>query len=214
RTLKRLVEAETQNKSKGRRAALKAARDRFYKGDIALEMAKFSEANGGLFRYEDFALYTAKVEEPVSINYRGYQIFKNASASQGPSELFALNMLEGYDLKAMGLNSAAYIHTTIEALKLAMGDREKYLGDMDFIRIPYEGLLSKEYAAERRKLIDPDKASLELRPGTAEKFVRNTMLLDRPVSVNLDGDAENASDTSYIAIVDKDRNMVSFEPSL
>src|SRR3989441_10011616 len=144
RTLRRLVEAETQNKSKGRHTALKAARDRFYKGDIARELAKFSEDNGGLFRYEDFANYTAKVEEPVSINYRGYQVYKNASASQGPAELFTLNLLEGYDLKAMGLNSADYIHTSAEALKLAFADREKYLGDMDFIRIPYEGLLSKE----------------------------------------------------------------------
>src|SRR5438128_3030231 len=214
RTLRRLVEAETQNKSEGRHTALKAARDRFYKGDIAREMAKFSEENGGLFRYEDFANYTAKVEEPVSINYRGYQVYKNASASQGPAELFVLNLLEGYDLKAMGHNSADYIHTSAEALKLAFADREKYLGDMDFIRIPYEGLLSKEYAAERRKLIDPNKASLEMRPGTPEKFMRNTILLNRPVSVNLDGGAEHAGDTSYIAIVDKDRNMVGFEPSL
>ncbi len=108
RTLKKLVEAEKQSAGKGRHSALQAARDRFYKGDIAVEMARFSEANGGLFRYEDFAAYTAKVEEPVSTNYRGYQIFKNPSASQGPSELFALNMLEGFDLKAMGHNSAAY----------------------------------------------------------------------------------------------------------
>jgi len=95
---------------------LKAARDRFYKGDIAREMAKFSEENGGLFRYEDFANYTAKVEDPVSIDYHGYQVYKNPSASQGPAELFALNMLEGYDLKAMGHNSADYIHTSVEAV--------------------------------------------------------------------------------------------------
>src|SRR5262249_41908753 len=135
RTLRRLVEAENRNKSRGRHAALKAARDRFYKGDIAREMARFSEANGGLFRYEDFANYTAKIEEPVSIDFRGYQIYKNASASQGPAELFALRILEGYDLKAMGHNSADYIHTSVEATKLAMADREKYLGDMDFIKI-------------------------------------------------------------------------------
>src|SRR5437660_3882716 len=213
-TLKRLVAAEKQNKGKGRHEALKAARDRFYKGDIARELAKFSEENGGLFRYEDFAGYKAKVEEPVSINYRGYQVYKNASASQGPAELFTLNLLEGYDLKAMGLNSADYIHTSAEALKLAFADREKYLGDMDFIRIPYEGLLSKEYAAERRKLIDPNKASLELRPGAPEKFMRTTTLLDRPVSVNLSGKADHEGDTSYIAVVDKDRNVVGFEPSL
>jgi gamma-glutamyltranspeptidase/glutathione hydrolase len=214
RTLKKMAEAEKQSASKGRHAALQAARDRFYKGDIALEMAKFSEANGGLFRYEDFAAYTAKVEEPVSTNYRGYQIFKNPSASQGPAELFALNVLEGFDLKAMGHNSAAYIHTTAEALKLAMGDREKYLGDMDFIRIPYEGLLSREYAAERRKLIDPDKASLELRPGTAEKFIKNAPAMDRPLKVTTKGDADHDGDTSYIAVVDEARNMITLTPSL
>src|SRR5882762_1027731 len=170
RTLRRLVEAETQNKGKGRHEALRAARDRFYKGDIAHEMARFSEDNGGLFRYEDFANYTAKIEDPVSIDYRGFQVYKNASATQGPAELFALRILEGYDLKAMGHNSADYIHTTVEATKLAMADREKYLGDMDFIKIPYAGLLSKEYAAERRAMIDKSTASLAFRPGTAEKY--------------------------------------------
>ena len=101
--------------AKGRHEALKAARDRFYKGDIAREMASFSEENGGLFRYEDFADYTAKIETPISVDYRGYQVYKNPSASQGPAELIALNLLEGYDLKAMGHNSADYIHTSVEA---------------------------------------------------------------------------------------------------
>jgi len=214
RTMRKLVEAEKQNAGRGRHEALKAARDRFYKGDIAQAMARFSEENGGLFRYEDFAKYTAKVEEPVSIDYRGYQIFKNASASQGPAELFTLNLLEGFDLKAMGHNSAAYIHTSCEALKLAFADRDKYLGDMDFIHIPFEGLLSKEYAAERRKLIDPDKASLELRSGTPEQFMKNPPPAAQPVKVNLSGEADHEGDTSYIAVVDKDRNMISFTPSL
>src|SRR5437763_4518777 len=214
RTMRRLVEAETQNKSKGRHEALKAARDRFYKGDIAREMAAFSEANAGLFRYEDFANYTAKIEEPVSIDYRGYQIYKNASASQGPTELFALNILEGYDLKALGHNSPEYIHASIEAVKLAMADREKYLGDADFVPIPYEGLLSKDYARDRRALIDAQRASLEMRPGVAEKFTKSTAPLNRPVHINLDGEADHEGDTSYLAVVDKDRNMVSFEPSL
>jgi gamma-glutamyltranspeptidase/glutathione hydrolase len=214
RTLEKLVEAEKQNAGKGRHEALKAARDRFYKGDIAQTLAKFSEENGGLFRYEDLAAYTAKVEDPVSIDYRGYQVYKNASASQGPAELFALNILEGFDLKAMGLNSLQYLQTCVEAVKLAMGDREKYLGDVDFIKIPYGGLLSKDYAAERRKLIDPDKASLELRPGNPEKFTKGTNTLDRPVNVSLEGEADHVGDTSYIAVVDKDRNMISFEPSL
>src|SRR5438876_10906126 len=214
RTLRRLVEAETQNRSKGRHEALKAARDRFYKGDIAREMAKFSEDNGGLFRYEDFAGYTAKIEEPVSVDYHGYQIYKNASASQGPAELFALNILAGYDLKAMGHNSADYIHTSVETIKLAFADRQKYLGDMDFIKIPYAGLLSKEYAAERRKLIDNSTASLAFRHGTAEKLTSDATPLHRPVKITTEGDASHDGDTSYIAVVDSSRNMITFTPSL
>ena len=215
RTLRKLVEAEKQNASKGRHAALKAARDRFYKGDIAQTMAKFSEENGGLFRYEDFANYTAKVETPVSTDYRGYRVYKNKSNTQGPAELILLNILEGYDLKAMGHNSAEYIHTSAEALKLAFADREKFLGDIDFINIPFEGLLSKEYAADRRKLIDPNHASLEMRPGNPQKFVKGSQaaLFQDPV-VNLDGNASHDGDTSYIAIIDNNRNMIGFMPSL
>jgi gamma-glutamyltranspeptidase/glutathione hydrolase len=214
RTLRKLVEAEKANAAKGRHEALKAARDRFYKGDIARAMAKFSEEQGGLFRYEDFAEYTAKFETPVSTDYRGYRVYKNASANQGPTELFALNILEGYDLKALKHNSPEYIHTSIEAVKLALADREKYLGDMDFIQIPFEGLLSKDYARERRALIDPAKASLDMRPGVAEKFTKSTAPLDRPIHINLEGEADHEGDTSYLAVIDKDRNMVSFEPSL
>ncbi len=214
RLLRRLVEAEKTASVHGRRAGLKAARDRFYRGDIAREMAAFSEQNGGLFRYDDFAAYTAKIESPVSISYRGYEIYKNPSASQGPAELFALNILEGFDLKQLGLNSAAYIHTSVEAVKLAFADREKFLGDMDFIRIPYEGLLSKSYATERRALIDPDKASLDLRPGDPSKFMKTTERFDAPFHTTLDGAADHVGDTSYLAVIDKDRNMVSFEPSL
>ena len=214
RTLRKLVDAEKENAGRGRHEALKAARDRFYKGDIARTMAKFSEEQGGLFRCEDFASYTDKVETPVSIDYRGYRVYKNASANQGPTELFTLNILEGYDLKKLGHNSPDYIHTSIEAVKLALGDREKYLGDMDFIQIPYEGLLSKEYARERRTLIDPEHASLELRPGVPEKFTKTTQALNRPVHINLEGEADHEGDTSYLAVIDRDRNMVSFEPSL
>ena len=215
RTLHRLVDAEKQASAQGRLAGLKAARDRFYKGDIAREMASFSEENGGLFRYEDFASYTAKVEEPVSVDYRGYTVYKNASSSQGPTELFALNILEGYDLKKMGLNSADYIHTTVEAMKLAMADRERYLGDTDFVSIPYSGLLSKEYAASRRKLIDAAKASLELRPGDVGPYAgAGYEPVTRPPDVDIKGNADHEGDTSYIATVDKDRNLISFTPSL
>ncbi len=213
-TLRRLVEAEQKAAPQGREAGLRAARDRFYKGDIAREMAAFSEENGGLFRYEDFASYEAKVEEPVSLNYRGYEVYKNPSATQGPSELFMLSLLEGYDLKAMGQNSADYIHTAVEAVKLAMADRDTYLGDMDFIRIPYEGLLSERYAADRRKLIDPAKASYEFRPGEPGKYMKGFEAVNRPTDFKLKGQGDHTGDTSYIAVVDKQRNAISFTPSL
>jgi len=213
RTLRRLVEAERAAAGQGRRAALKAARDRFYKGDIAREMARFSEENGGLFRYEDFAEYTAKIEEPVFVDYRGYRVHKNPSATQAPTELFILNLLEGYDLKALKLNSAEYLHISAEAAKLAFADRDKYLGDMDFITIPYKGLLSKEYARERRKLIDENRASPELRPGVPEKFA-GMEPLERPLDYTIAEESNHEGDTSYIAVVDKDRNVVSFTPSL
>ena len=209
-TLRKLVQAEKAAAAQGRLEALRAARDRFYKGDIARAMGDFSEKNGGLYRYEDFAAYHAEVEDPVSTDYHGYRVYKNASSSQGPAELIALNLLEGYDLKKMGLNSADYIHTSVEAVKLAMADRDTYLGDTDFIKIPFAGLLSKEYAAERRKLIDSEHASLEFRPGHPPGADPN----ERPRDVQIRGTADHAGDTSYIAVVDRNRNMVSFEPSL
>jgi gamma-glutamyltranspeptidase / glutathione hydrolase len=213
-TMRMLVEAEAQSASKGRHEALLAARDRFYRGDIAREMARFSQENGGLFRYGDFAAYTAKIEEPVAVDYRGLRVYKNRSANQGPAELIALNLLEGYDLKAQGQNSAAYIHTEAEAIKLAFADREKYLADEDFIKIPWEGLLSKDYAASRRQLIDAAKASLTVRPGAPEKFMQGMEPVDRPIDVNLVSDSSGEGDTSYLCVVDKDRNVVSFTPSL
>lgn len=191
RTLRAIVEAE-------RHGGLRAARDEFYRGDIARAMAAFCEQNGGLYRYQDFAAYTAQVEEPVSINYRGYDVYKNASATQGPTELFLLNLLQGYDLKALGHNTTDYIHLGVEAAKLAYADREQFLGDMDFIDILFDRLLSKEYAAERRELIDSRHASMELRPGTA----------------TLAGSADHHGDTSYVAVVDQEGNAVSFTPSL
>ena len=213
RTLRKLVEAEDNAADQGRQAALKAARDRFYKGDIARTMAEFSEANGGLFRYDDFADYSVKVEEPVSIDYRGYEVYKNPSANQGPSELFTLNILRGFDLRSMGHNSADYIHTFVESLKLAFADREMFLADMDFVKIPFPALLTEAYGARRRALIDPAKASVAFRPGNPGPGVSGSS--SRPqFRIPVSGDAEHEGDTSYVAVVDKDRNAVSWTPSL
>jgi gamma-glutamyltranspeptidase/glutathione hydrolase len=205
RTMKKIVEAELKMASQGRRVALKAGRDRFYRGDIAEEMGQFSEKNGGLFRYEDFAAYTALVEQPVATSYRGYDVLKNRSAGQGPAELLLLNILENYDLKKMGHNSADYIHTSIEAVKLAFADRE-YMGDESFIKIPWDRLLSKDYARERGKLIDPQRASMEFRMGDVG--------VTQPLDVKFSGEERKAGDTSYICIIDRDRNVASFVPSL
>ncbi len=214
RTLRRLIEAERENTPRGRHEALRAARERFYKGDIAREMAVFSEEQGGLFRYEDFAGYSVRLEEPVCLDYRGYRVCKNPSATQGPAELFTLSLLEGYNLKKLGHNSPEYIHTSVEAVKLAFADRDKYLGDLDFVRVPFAGLLSPEYAGERRKLIDPDKASLDLRAGVAERYQPGFQRVERPVDVTYAADKSEEGDTSYIAVVDGQRNVVSFTPSL
>ena len=213
RTLRKLVEAEDKAADQGRQAALKAARDRFYKGDIARAMAEFSEANGGLFRYDDFADYSVKVEEPVSIDYRGYEVYKNPSANQGPSELFTLNILRGFDLRSMGHNSADYIHTFVESLKLAFADREMFLADMDFVKIPFPALLTEAYGARRRALIDPARASVAFRPGNPD--LGGSGSSSRPqFRIPVSGDAEHEGDTSYVAVVDEDRNAVSWTPSL
>ncbi len=205
-TLSLLVEAEKATAGQGRRAALKAARDRFYKGDIARKMAAFSEKNGGLFRYDDFAGYSAIVEKPVFTDYRGYRILKNPSANQGPAELIALNLLETYDLQALKHNSADYIHTGVESIKLAFADRE-YMADESFISIPWQTLLSKPYAIERRRLIDPAKASLEFRQGSIGSHAH-------PPDIDLSGSEGDGGDTTYVCLVDKHRNVVSFTPSL
>ena len=175
-------------------------------------MAKFSEENGGLFRYDDFADYSVKVEDPVSIDYRGYEVYKNPSANQGPSELFTLNILRGFDLRSMGHNSADYIHTFVESLKLAFADREMYLADMDFVKIPFPKLLTESYGARRRALIDSKKASLAFRPGNPDGDAAGSNQPKFRIPVSADADHEG--DTSYVAVIDKDRNAVSWTPSL
>jgi gamma-glutamyltranspeptidase/glutathione hydrolase len=176
-------------------------------------MSRFLEEHGGLYRYDDFATYTAKIEKPVSINYRGYDVYKNPSATQGPTELLLLNLLSGFNVRSLGHNTAAQIHIAIEAAKLAYADRERFLGDTDFIDIPFRELLSNAYADDRRKLIDLQKASYELRPGEPLAYL-NSHKRKKTLHPTVSGSADHAGDTSYLAIVDKDRNAVSFTPSL
>ena len=154
-----MVAAERGASSSGRAAGIAAARDLFYKGDIAREMVAFLETHGAPFSYPDFAEFFARIEEPAKTTYRGYTIYKHGFGSQGPVLLETLNILENFDLNAMGYASADYLHTIVEAMKLAYADRDTYYADPAFVAVPSEGLLSKEYASERAKLIDPLHAS-------------------------------------------------------
>ena len=174
-TMSSLIEAERAAARGGRTAALRAARDAFYKGEIAHEIVAFArshevmdasgKAHTCLLTEEDFASYSARVEPTVTTDYRGLTVHKCNTWCQGPVFLQQLNLLEGFDLKAMGALSADYIHTVMECAKLAFADREAYYGDPEYVNVPMARLLSKEYADKRRKLVDPEHASLEDRPG-------------------------------------------------
>jgi gamma-glutamyltranspeptidase/glutathione hydrolase len=159
RTLTRMLEAERAAKKKGRAAGIVAARDRFYKGDIAKEMVAFLQKHGAPFDLTDFAEFYARIEEPAQTTYRGYTVYKHGFGSQGPMLLQTLNILEHFDLKTMGYASADYLHTVTEAMKLAYADRDTYYADPAFVQVPAEGLLSKAYAKERATLVDPARAS-------------------------------------------------------
>jgi gamma-glutamyltranspeptidase/glutathione hydrolase len=163
-------------------------RDAFYKGEIARKIDSYMTEHGGFLRYEDMAEHTSEWVVPVSSNYRGHDVIELPPNTQGIAALQILNILEGYDLAAMGFGSAEYVHTFVEAKKLVYADRAKYYADMSFAQVPVEGLISKKYAAERRLLIDPEKAALSCTAG--------------------DTAIENG-DTIYMTVADKDGNMIS-----
>ena len=213
RTFRAVAEAERRELRFGREAGLEAARDYFYDGPIAERIVEFihtfkcrdryGQEHHGLLTLEDFRKYRGRIEDPVSVDYRGYRVYKCGPWTQGPVFLQQLNLLEGFDLKAMGHNSVEYLHTWIECAKLAFADREQYYADPDFVDVPLDVLLSKEYAAERRKLIDPDHASMELRPGMME-----------PRSLREGGGGEELDlDKVQLDAVDRFGNMVSATPS-
>ena len=163
-TFRRLV--ETERKMSGtREEKLQAARDRFYKGDIADELEAFYIRSGGFLRKEDLAAHVTRVENPVKVQYRGYTVYKCDTWTQGPYLCQTLRLLEGFDLKKTGHLSADYIHILTEALKLGFADRDEYYGDPLFADVPMKALLSDRYTKLRRPLIDMSKASTEVRPG-------------------------------------------------
>ena len=176
-TWRKLVEAEQQARraGKSRKAAIYAAYDRFYKGDIARELVRGMQEDGGLFTLQDLAGYKVRIEEPVRTTYKGIEVYKLPFWQQGPAMLQALNILENVDVKAMGYNSPAYMHTVYQAMSLAFADRDFYYGDPYFPpEEPVKGLLSKEYARERAKLIDPARNDPSITPGDPYPFQGGT----------------------------------------
>lgn len=226
-TLKKLVEAEQQalKKKKSRKEAIYAAYDRFYKGDIAEEFVRGCKEQGGLITMEDLANWKVLEEEPLMTTYKGIEVYKLQAWTQGPVMLQALNMLEQMDLKAMGYNSARYLHTLAQVMHLSFADRDFYYGDPYFPpEEPVKGLLSKEYAKERLKLIDPFKNIPEVKPGDPYPFenktnpylhlMDNDSLLKGSNSLSMEDYEKNyLLGTTSIQAADKDGWVVSVTPS-
>jgi len=186
-------------------------RDAFYKGEVADKIDKFMRENGGFLRKADFEKHTSTWVDPVSTNYRGYDVFELPPNGQGIATLQILNILEGFNLKSMGRNSAETLHAMIEAKKIAWADRAKFYADPEFAKIPLAGLLSKEYAGERRKLIDPRHAAKAVEAGVppangAESQAREPLQDSAPTPKRSPVDD---GDTIYMCTADDEGNMVS-----
>ncbi|MFM9955136.1 MAG: gamma-glutamyltransferase family protein [Opitutaceae bacterium] len=215
-TLRAIVAAERDRwvKNPDRAAGIRAGRDAFYQGDIARRIVEANRAEGGVFTTDDLANYHGAIEAPSTTMFHGYEINKAGAWNQGPVMLMTLNILEGFDLQAMGLHSADYIHTVHEALKLAYDDRNAFLGDPAYAQVPMKGLLSKAYAAERRKLIAP-VAFLDYRPGDPFAFdpeVKPPAVRYLPHSQG-PKNPDSGGDTTCVNTVDGAGNLFSATPS-
>ncbi len=176
-TLRKLVDAEKQALAQGksRKEAIYAAYDRFYKGDIAQEIARGTKEEGGLITEQDLANWKVRIEEPVKTTYKGIEVYKLTTWTQGPAMLEALNILENVDLKAMGYNSARYVHALYQTMSLSFADRDFYFGDPYFPpEEPIQGLMSKDYAKQRAKLINWDHNDAQIGPGDPYPFQGQT----------------------------------------
>ena len=213
RTFRRLVEIEGAHAREGREEAIQAARDFFYLGDIAREIVDFCREQGGLLSMEDLAGFSVEVQPPAAGSYKGIDVFTCGPWCQGPVSIQTLQILENVDLRTMGHNSPDYLHTVIEALKLAFSDRHHYYGDPDFVDVPLEGLLSKSFARDRAGYIDQSIAHSGM-PNPGDPWVHqgngaNISNLAHPEPVG----GPIPADTSYACVVDRWGNAFSATPS-
>ena len=213
-TLKAMASSSNDGIS-NRAEGIQAARHAFYVGPIAKTIVDCAQRSGGILCLEDLASYKSKYQRPVSTTFRGFEVFGHSTWTQGPMLMQALNILDHFDLRGLGHNTPAYIHTITEALKLTFADREAFYGDPDFALVPIDGLLSKDYAVERALLIDPNKAQPELPPsGDPWRYSQQSGQHKPAVPVTAvggaDGAASSSSDdgTTHVAALDKDGNMV------
>jgi gamma-glutamyltranspeptidase/glutathione hydrolase len=206
-TIRRMIDAEKESGG-DRRRGLRLVADYFYRGPIAREIDEWSKANGGLIRYSDLAKHRTPVEDPVTIEYRGHTVCKGGVWTQGPWLLQCLQMLEPFDLKRSGHNQPATVHTCVEAMKLALADRDAFYADPFFVDVPLKALLNPKYADARRALIDPNHASLVQRPGDPRS---GKPILDRPdPRIGVGGPAK---DTTTCVVADDQGNVVAATPS-
>lgn len=234
-TLQKLVDAEQAAQAQGRAPAIVAARDRFYKGDIAQEIVAFLQQHGMPWEMSDFSEFYSRVEPATSVTYRGYQVYKQGFNSQGPSMLQALNILETFDLQTMGHNSADYLHVVTEAMKMGYADRDTYYADPTFVDIPQAGLLSKAYGKARAGQINMAQAEAEQVAGDPLPFDPAVTEWGYWIARRAEADVESRrssegakaeggairtgdedpslKDTTHIAIIDKDGNVFDSTPS-
>ena len=213
--LTKLVEAESRAGG-DRVSGLRAAREMFYRGDVARTIAGCSDSVGGLLGMDDLGGYSATFDDPIATTYMGHEVHTQSVWTQGAVLLQALNILEHFDLRAMGHNSPGYIHTVIEAVKLAFADREKYYGDPDFVKVPLDGLLSKDYATARAGLVQSDGAWPEMpQHGDPWKYSNGVTagVARSSAPAPRDGDSQSESDTTHLAVIDNTGNIVCATPS-
>jgi gamma-glutamyltranspeptidase/glutathione hydrolase len=209
RTMRFMADEEKSAAGKGRKAGLQAARDAFYRGDIARQIVAYHKQNGGWMREDDLAGYRSEIEKPVKTRAMGMELYACGPWCQGPVLPLMLNILNGIDLKSMGHNSLDYAHTLAEAIKLAFADRERYIGDPRFVNVPVDALLSQAYADKRRAMIRPDRASPDMPPaGEIPGFAHRHG--PAPTTTRA---AAGARDTSYVCVADRHGNVFSATPS-